>query len=158
MSGCRGRANRKLYHAAIVLHMAETELAREHYPAKIVLDAAAPAIRLHLLEAFGWFLLELADVQDLPAQPPASMAELAAQFPLKEPLRGELIEIRNLEHTGWLAALQAPPPDAGSTQTAPGGANLLVLAEQAWSIEQLRQWYAALDALIERLGHGLDEW
>ncbi|MEM0955494.1 MAG: DUF6586 family protein [Pseudomonadota bacterium] len=163
MSGCRGRANRKLYHAAILLHMLESELTREHYPANIVLDATAPAIRQHLLGALGWFLLELAEVQSLPEHPPESVKSLQVDFGLAEPLRGELIEISGLEQSGWLAELQATPPESGAVQTppggaAPGGANLLVVAQQSWSAEQLRSWYSALEGMIDRLGHGLDEW
>jgi hypothetical protein len=153
-----GRANRKLYHASILLQMLERELAREYYPASIVLEAAAPAIRLHLLDALGWFLLELAEVSNLPEAPPHSVAALKDQCKLQEPIRGELVEIGNLEQQGWLKALQSEPLRPGASQPAAGGANLLAVADQAWSLEQLRQWATAVDELIDRLGHGLDEW
>ncbi len=166
MSDARGRANRKLYHAAILTRMLEAELAQEQYPASVVLEAAGPAIRGHLLDAYGWFLLELAEVIALPERPPHSVAELAEPAdgqavelaPDSDWMRGELIELKRLEQSGWLAALQAPVPTMGSATPGFQADNLLAVTAQEWSLEQLRQWHKELEALIDRLSHGLDEW
>ena len=155
MSTCRGRANEKLYHAAILMRMLSAELAREELPARVVLEAAGLAVRQHLLDAYGWFLLELAGVSDFPAQPPHSVDSLQASYGLAEPLRGELVELRVAEREGWLGQLQAVP---GGRPAVTGGGNLLPVAEQSWSEEQLRGWHDLLADLIDRLGHGLDEW
>ncbi len=155
MSTARGLANQKLYHANILIRMLGAELAREELPAPRVLEAVGLAVRRHLLEAYGWFLLELADISELPAEPPLSIGALEQHYGLAEPRRGELVELGQMEQGGWLAALQAEPARTRSTA---GNANLLALAEQPWSEQGLRQWHDSLADLIDRLGHGLDEW
>ncbi len=155
MSTARGLANQKLYHASILIRMLGAELAREELPAARVLEAVGLAVRRHLLEAYGWFLLELADISDLPAEPPLTIAELEQHYGLAEPRRGELVELGQMEQAGWLAALQAQPAPTRSTA---GNASLLAVAEQPWSEQGLRQWHDALADAIDRLGHGLDEW
>ncbi|MDJ0878282.1 MAG: hypothetical protein QNI86_06695 [Halieaceae bacterium] len=155
MSSARSLANQKLYHAAILIRMLGPELAREDTPAARVLEAVGLAVRRHLLEAYGWFLLELAEISDLPAEPPLSIAELEQNHGISEPRRGELVELGQLEQNGWLAALQArPEPTRSSSATA----NLLAVAEQTWSEEGLLRWHDSLADLIDQMGHGLDEW
>ncbi len=155
MSSARSLANQKLYHAIILIRMLDAELAREELPAARVLEAVGLAVRRHLLEAYGWFLLELAEINDLPTEPPLAIAELEQRYDLPEPRRGELVELAQLEREGWLAALQAPPQP---TRSSAASANLLAVAEQPWSQEGLRQWHDLLADLIDRMSHGLDEW
>ncbi len=155
MSTCRSRANEKLYHAAILIRMLGAELAREELPARVVLEAVGQAVRHHLLDAYGWFLLELAEASDLPAEPPHDIDALRQLVALQEPLRGELVELTTLEQGGWLASLRALPTARGPAST---GGDLLVVAEQGWSEAQLREWHDQLADLIDRIGHGLDEW
>ena len=137
--------------------MLDAELAREELPARVVLEAVGLAVRRHLLEAYGWFLLELAEADDLPSEPPLGMAGLRAGWSLKQPLRGELVELDQLERQGWLAELLAPPSTSQGGRR-DGGADLLPLAEAGWSETQLRDWHDQLAELIDRMGHGLDEW
>ncbi|MEE4189945.1 MAG: DUF6586 family protein [Halieaceae bacterium] len=163
MSSARGLANQKLYHAAILIRMLGAELAREELPAARVLEAVGLAVRRHLLEAYGWFLLELADVSELPAEPPSSIAELEQRYGRSDPRRGELVELERLEGEGWLASLLAPPGRSrGSAASRAAGTaasgDLLAVAEQAWSREGMALWHDSLAELIDQMGHGLDEW
>ncbi len=152
----RGLANRKLYHAAILVRMLNAELSREDLPAQVVLEAAGLAIRQHLLEAYGWFLLGLAGVEDARQGPPAGITALQRDYGLAEPLRGELVELQQLERQGWLAELLAPPAAAAAAPVA--AADQLAVTEQAWSESQLQAWHDSLAALIDRMADGLDEW
>ena len=113
-------------------------------------------MRQHLLEAYGWFLLELAGVDVAREAPPAGVAALQRDYGLDEPLRGELVELLHLERQGWLAALLSPP-DVG-LRTTPRDPDRLAVVEYTWSEETLRSWHENLADLIDRLGHGLDEW
>lgn len=152
----RGLANRKLYHASILIRMLGPELGREDLPAQVVLEAVGLAVRQHLLEAYGWFLLELAGVEDAGSSPPTSVAALQRDYALDEPLRGELVELLQLESQGWLASLLSSPGVGGhATSRDP---DRLAVVEQSWSEDMLRNWYENLADLIDRLGHGLDEW
>ncbi len=155
MSSARSLANQKLYHAAILIRMLGAELAREELPAARVLEAVGLAVRRHLLEAYGWFLLELAEVSELPAEPPTSIDQLESRYGRSNPRRGELVELARLEGEGWLAALLAPPE---RTRSVASSGNLLAVAEQSWSQAELSQWHDSLADLIDQMGHGLDEW
>ncbi len=166
MSAARARANRKLYHAAVLQRMLTAEMEREELPAGVLLEAVGESVRLQLLDAYGWFLLELAEVEELPGTPPHSVPALCAAWPQAEPLRGELVELQNLEQaTSWLSELQAPPPaTAGGASppvtaggTSPAGDTLNVVEAQ-WSASTLEQWYSGLSGLMERMSDSLDEW
>ncbi|MEP5765593.1 MAG: hypothetical protein ABJ308_13430 [Halieaceae bacterium] len=157
MNPARGLANQKLYHAAILQRMLAAELAREEIPQTVLLEAVGESVRLQLLEAYGWFLLELADIQPLPSQPPASVSQLQQHWELTEPLRGELIELQALEATqGWLSELQASP--AAPASLTPRVTASLAVAAPEWSSQQLAGWHSGLSGLIDRMSHSLDEW
>lgn len=162
----RGLANRKLYHAAILLRMLAAELEREELPANVVLEAVGLAVREHLLEAYGWFLLELAGAEEprgapergAPERgaPPCGVDALVREYGLAEPLRGELVELAQLERRGWLGELLAVPTAASTA--ARSGPDQLQVVEQGWSLQQLRAWHDGLADIIDRMAHGLDEW
>ena len=136
--------------------MLAAELEREELPANVVLEAAGIAVREHLLEAYGWFLLELAGAGEPQGAPPRSVDALVRLYGLSEPLRGELVELAQLEQRGWLGGLLAAPPATGAApQTRP---DQLSVVEQSWSPEQLRAWHDGLAEIIDRMAHGLDEW
>ena len=157
MTAARALANQKLYYAAIHQRMLSAELAREDIPAAVLLEAVGQSVRQHLLDAYGWFLLELAEIEELPALPPHTVAELLQQWPQQEPLRGELVELMGLEQTpGWLAELHLPVAQSVPGTAAP--ADTLVVVDAQWSQPQLEGWYNSLVALIERMSDSLDEW
>ena len=157
MNAARARANRKLYHAAVLQRMLAAELEREEFPATVLLAAAGESVRLHLLDAYGWFLLELAGVEELPDTPPHSVPALCAAWPQAEPLRGELVELQNLEQSAsWLSELQAPLPAAAGGTSPPG--DTLNVVEAQWNASMLEQWYSGLSGLMDRMSDSLDEW
>jgi hypothetical protein len=157
LNNARALANQKLYFANVLLQMLRAELLREELPAAVLLEAVGQSVRAQLLDAYGWFLLELAETGELPAQPPHSVAELRQSLDTSQPLRGELVELSNLENApGWLADLQALRP-----QSPPGArhaADTLQLMEPQWSARELEQWSTALAALVDRMSDSLDEW
>jgi hypothetical protein len=158
MGSARSLANQKLYHAALHQRMLEAELAKQDVAASVLLEAVGPSIQLHLRQAYGWFLLELAEVTELPPAPPLCVAQLCSQFDVGEPLRGELVELQNLEQRhGWLAELLTDRPlsPSVSARAAPAGLGVM---QSDWSQEELQAWYEALAGLIERMSDSLDEW
>lgn len=157
MGPARALANHKLYHAVLHQRMLVRELALEDVAASVLLEAIGRSVQQHLREAYGWFLLELADIQDLPALPPQSVTQLCEAYAVERPLRGELVELTNLERrSGWLAELLANRPlSVAAAKSAPVG---LALVQSDWSQAELQSWTEALEALIERMSDSLDEW
>ncbi len=95
--------------ARLVLSAWTVTHAKSVAPANALDAAFAPAVRLHLLDAYGWFLLATLRATQLPARPPHCVAELAPQPPgIARP--AEVGECQHLEQEGWLAHLQAPLP------------------------------------------------
>src|SRR5690606_2772142 len=70
MSSPRGQANHGLYLARVLLAAWRRDLAAEDIPASVLAQAVGPAVRGHLLDAYGWFLLDLQKPAQLPATPP----------------------------------------------------------------------------------------
>ena len=63
MAGSRGKANQSLYRARILLDAwdrARDEGVREDH----LLETFLPAVRLHLREAYGWFLLAVSGFEE----------------------------------------------------------------------------------------------
>ena len=156
MGPALGRANQKLYHAAILTRLLSAERAREQVPLAVLLDAIGVPARQHLLDAYGWLLVALVDPAELPQDPPGDMDALVAAYGLSEPLRGELVELRQLEATGWLGELVSASVTPGAAAS-PVNSELSLVA-RAWDDGQLEEWRRQLEDLIDRLSHGLDEW
>lgn len=149
-------ANQKLYHAAILTRMLSDERERERIPLSVLLEAVGEPARQHLQAAYGWFLVALAGPSELPDAPPRNVSDLVATFGLGDPLRGELVELRQLEASGWLAELLASAsPNVGGGQRREG---VVPLVAQAWDDSRLAEWRGQLEGLIDRLSHGLEEW
>lgn len=157
MGPARALANQKLYHAALHRRMLARELAREDVAASVLLEAVGRSVQQQLRDAYGWFLLELAAVEDLPTIPPHSVAQLCEGYAVEKPLRGELVELMNLERRpGWLVDLLSDRPlSVAADRSAPAG---LSLVQSSWSQVELETWYEALAGLIERMSDSLDEW
>lgn len=155
MHAALSRANQKLYHAAILTRLLAAERSQEQVPLAVLLPAIGEPARGHLRAAYGWLLVALAEPRELPLQPPLAVAELVASEGLQEPLRGELVELRNLEQSGWLQTLLASA-DSSPPIRGPGSGIALVSGEL--DEQQLGRWHDAVAELIDRMSHGLDEW
>ena len=121
---------------------------------KNILEAAfAPAIRLHLLNAYGWFLLAVVRFAPLPRQPPHSTKDLPGLSQgIAEP--NEIAEYRELERHGWLANLQALPEQGIERPLPPGRLASTVARLQ---VEDYQGICGNLEALINRMSSSLDE-
>lgn len=155
MSTGRARANHKLYLARIVIDAWNRALQAQDIPANLLTQAFLPAAREHLLDAYGWFLLELSNPGQWPEQPPHSCTELPALAEGKA-LAGEIREFQQLEAKGWLAGLLAPPQLA--PRSSRGGGNLAAPAQEAQDPATLSLWAGHLERLFERMSDSLDEY
>jgi hypothetical protein len=120
----------------------------------VLSQAYLPAVRLHLLDAYGWFLLDISGASELPPEPPRSVTALADP-PAGKAVPGELREFRQLEREGWLSELQqAPVENPAPPRQSPG--NLAVAADFI-DVSQVQAWVDALAACFDRMGDSLDE-
>jgi hypothetical protein len=158
LSTARALANQKLHFAALHLRLLSSELARQDLPSQLLLEALGQSAQMHMQDAYGWFLLELAGIAELPATPPHSVGSAHATCPDLDLQRGELVELKNLEQReGWLKQLLEPRGTSASP-TRPDRADILTTVESAWSEQQLQGWLHALGEIIERMSDSLDEW
>mgnify|MGYP000017374276 FL=1 len=130
---------------------------REHESARgsreALQSAFAPAVRLHLLDAYGWFLLATLRATRLPDKPPhhsRDLPELGAG--IAEP--PELEEYRALESAGWLSQLQAQLPSGIAPENKP---NILAMASSYPHLKEYQQWRGAFSDLFARMTDSLDE-
>jgi hypothetical protein len=94
-----------MYMASIVLTAWDSAMKASTAAAPAIDAAFAPAVRLHLLDAYGWQLLACNRVTGLPLKPPhcvATMPLLAEGIEVAP----EVKEFQLLEAGGWLAELQ----------------------------------------------------
>ena len=155
MSTPRALANQKLYHARILANSWRTELAAQVVPATVLAGAfQAPAVA-HLRQAYGWFLVEIAQPAETPRIPPDAVDAL----PGIEPGRaapGELHELRQLEQNGWLRdLLRAGEEPAQPTKSVD---SLAIGVPQGISPDQIDDWIERLQQIFERMADSLDEY
>lgn len=120
-----------------------------------VLDAAyGPAVRLHLLDAYGWFLLATLKLNRLPDRPPHRVDELPS---LEQGIATppEISEFRQLESQGWLAGLLTSIP-LGLPAAKPAQASLAVELGQT-DRAHFERCYRDCQALFARMDDGLQE-
>ena len=156
MSGPRGQANHELYLARILLSSWRKALAAEDDPALALGQAFLPGIRGHLINAYGWFLLEISGTKSLPSQPPRNCSELPEPEPGKA-VAGEIQEFRQLEQGGWLAAMLAVDGEL-ATATVRSRSNLASPAPDLPDPESAPPWLAQLNRLFARMSDSLDEY
>ena len=156
MSAARGRANQSLYLARILLDAWDEALDRQELPARVVNQAFLPAVKLHLGQAYGWFLLAAAQLDRLPERPPARSAELPP-VPEGKAVPGEIRELSQLESGGWLADMLADEQPLAVPQPVARD-NLVVATAAVPGPAEARDWLAKLGALFERMGDSLNEY
>ncbi|EED35070.1 hypothetical protein NOR51B_1012 [Luminiphilus syltensis NOR5-1B] len=132
------------------------EGAPEHLMAgSSAIDAAyAPAVRLHLLDAYGWFLLAVQRISPLPGTPPQGVDQLPDRAAgIGRP--GEIEEYRRLEREGWLSRLCAPLPAGMPARRRPGS---LAVSNDYLDIAACRECKDHFEALFARMSDSLDEY
>ncbi len=155
MSSSRAQANHRLYLAKIQLSAWRRELAAQDIPAITLGQAFQPAVREHLLDAYGWYLLAVTGMEADPAALPRSCAELPPVAEGKA-VPGEIREFQQLERDGWLAELLSPlAPQAGAASSS---FNLASTAPVLPDTERAGEWIQRLETLFDRMGDSLDEY
>ena len=156
MSSSRALANHKLYLAKIQLAAWRAQLQEQQLGATVLSQAFLPAVRGHLLEAYGWLLLTLIDVGESPSGSLPHSVDQLPEIPAGKVAPGNLIELQVLEKGGWLAELLAPPAaDTSTVSRRPG--NLATRTIPTAGLEEASVWGASMETIIERLGDSLDE-
>ena len=154
MSSNRALANQSLYLARVQLQAWERAKSEQQHPVTVIERAFAPAVRNHLLDAFGWFALHVLGVSEISNPPPHRCAELPVVAEGKS-VPGEIREFRILEESGWLGELQATPVLTGTASRSSG--NLASEASSGPDIEQMSEWADRLERIFDRMGDSLDE-
>lgn len=153
----RALANHRLYLGALVLEAWRSARAQQSIPAPVLDQAFAPAVREHLLFAYGSFLLAITQPDAPPsAVPPRCCAELPKPAAGKA-LPAEIAEFMQLERHGWLAALLTPLPALPPESSRRSVENLLVPKAELPDCATCGDWHEALSELMDRMGDSLDE-
>lgn len=144
MSGARARANHARYMAVLQLEAWAWQLSLGQRPDWVIATAFAPAVQLHLTAAYGWLILDAAQVAKLPDMPPRSVNDL----PGRAPGLGWSVELNHclaLEHSGWLSELLTPMP--GDPAAASGASTLLASTGGVPDRARCQRWLVEFDAL-----------
>jgi hypothetical protein len=155
VSSARALANQKLYLAKIQLAAWRQAMAAQDVPAMVLTQAFLPAARAHLMEAYGYFLLAVSGLEQVPGRPPASCTELP-DVATGQAISGEIREFEQLEKDGWLAQLLAEPDNA--VQSVRAASNLAVGSPLSADSASVQQWIDHLEALFARMSDSLDEY
>jgi len=155
MSSARAQANHKLYLAKILLAGWRQAVAAQDVPALTLAQAYLPAVRNHLLDAYGWFLLQVSGSEHWPARPPHCCAHLP-EIAGGKAVSGEIREFEQLEASGWLAELLAEPSEPAGTARARG--NLAAPPPTLADCAQVQQWVTRLEGVFDRMSDSLDEY
>ena len=155
MSSTRALANHSLYLAKIQLSAWDGELNAQQLPASILTQAFLPAVRAHLLDAYGCLLLTLIDANEAGDPLPQCVAQLPGVAPGKAS-PGSLNELQRLEQDGWLAALRQAPQLA-LPAVSKSSANLATAAAPGTGFDEATMWCSSMEKVIETLGDSLDE-
>ena len=156
MSGPRGNANQALYLAKILLTSWADEQARAQVSAATLQQAFLPGVKAHLATAYGWFLLEICDLDATDSHnPPACCAQLPA-IPAGKAVPGEVRELERLEQEGWLSAMLAA--EVPQVEVSRSRGNLAGTATAGADHDQAASWGAQLESLFSRMRDSLDEY
>lgn len=154
MSSTRGQANQALYLARVLLAAWRQGLEEQSVPGTILTRAYLPAVRSHLTNAYGWFLLEITRPGGMPATPPRSTQELPEMAQGKA-LSGEVREFQRLEQDGWIGDMLSDEIRSAPSVRSVGN---LASAISETGPEQVGQWADSLQSLFDRMGDSLDEY
>lgn len=153
MTFTRGRANHSLYLARILLQGWRDALSARATPGNTLSQAYLPAVRLHLADAYGWFLLEITRPGEMPGSPPHSVTRLPDMADGKA-VPGEVREFQQLEQEGWIGDMLA----AGDAVAVAGRSADNLATSATPGPEDAARWADALQQLFDRMGDSLDEY
>ena len=152
----RGAANQSLYRARLLL--AAWDRARgEPVPEAQLQGAFYPAVRLHLRQAYGWFLLAVSGVVEASA---ADLPSTTADLPAPEPGKArmpELAEFEQLEQSGWLQQLWADD-SVEATPTRIASPGLLGSDRDNHGPAVIKSWIDELEVTMARMDDSLNEY
>ena len=153
MSQAQSFANHCMYMASVVLESWHSAIAEEGKPLSVLTASFGPAVRLHLLDAYGWQLLACNRVTSMPAKPPHRAVDVppfangTAQSP-------EVTEMAILERSGWLAELQREIPPGLTSQATSG---VIAVTSNVFDFDTARHCFAELESLMFRVADAIDE-
>ena len=163
MSNARARANQKLYHANILIDAWRLALQQEQLSSSVLELAYGEAVCSHLVAAYGWFLLEVAQPAEIPKKLPRSCDELP---PVEDGLKmaPEILEFTQLERETWLERLiRLPGTDRGSSVHPPSQGSVsrslaVVSVDESFDPVEAQQTHDRLQTLFDRMTDSLDEY
>lgn len=154
MGSARGQANHCLYLGRLLIAAWRRDLAAEITPATVLAQAYLPAVRAHLRDAYGWFLLEITRPGSLPDSPPGCVAELP-EVAAGKAVPPEVREFQQLETAGWIGEMLSAEVDSPA-QSAPN--NLATTLVDSADPQQSQRWADLLQSLFDRMADSLDEY
>ena len=153
MSQAQSFANHCMYMASVLLDSWRTAIEEGDKAVPVLNAAFGPAVRLHLLDAYGWQLLACNRVVSHPRSPPhktddvPSLPNGVAQSP-------EVSEMALLEKAGWLADLQQSIPPGLNQQP---GSGFIAVSCNTFDFEFARLCFNELETLMSRVSDAIDE-
>ena len=153
MSQAQSFANHSMYMASVVLESWRSAIAEDSKPLSVLTASFGPAVRLHLLDAYGWQLLACNRVPSIPTKPPhravdtPPLATGIAQSP-------EVSEMAMLERSGWLADLQREIPPGLAPQAS---RSFIAVSSNVFDFDTARHCFAELESLMARVADAIDE-
>ena len=157
MARTRGAANLALYRARLVIGAWERAHSEPIPPAQLS-GAFLPVVRLHLRDAYGWFLLAVSGVEEAPG---LSLPQCVNDLPPPEDgvaLVPELAEFRLLERGGWLwEMLQASSEEQPPVRSSARGA-LLGSDRDVSGPGVAMRWANELESIMARMDDSLAEY
>ncbi|WP_439107068.1 hypothetical protein [Congregibacter sp.] len=161
MSRTRGEANQALYRARILLEAWDRMRSEARHTESALIDGFLPAVRMHLLEAYGWFLLAVSGVEEASSLTlPANTGDLPRPDAGKA-LSPEIAEFTQLEKTGWLAQMledtSGAGPSPGAQSSVQSVQGLLVSDREVAGFAVVMAWADALSATMTRMDDSLSE-
>ena len=144
-------ANQSLYLANILLSGWRAELERGSAPQNQVNQAYASPVQTQLLDGYGWLLLAVCRIRQLPESPPRSVSDLPP-LPTGLVRPAEAEACAQLEQSGWVAALKAPISDSPVVRHSDS-----LAIETGVDLAQFEDWAEQLAGLAETVADAIDE-
>ncbi len=155
MTDARSRANQSLYLGKIVLSAWRQKLDEEGVPASTLQLAFHPATVGHLKSAYGWFLLEVADMEVAPRGNPPACVQEVPPLPEGRAQCAELRELERREQEGFLLPLEDMV--AGERRRANNPNALATVDNSGPGYSDIEGWVSDFEGICERMRNSLDE-